>query len=436
VVGGGLSGLAAAARLVALGHEVDVYERSRLLGGKATSFTVDDVEVDNGQHVFLACNDQFIDFITGLGMAVTSSKDSPIYLQPAFDALLLSPSGSARLQESALPGLLRFLPSMLRFSQLGVAGRMQLALALLRTRSARPGENFDSWLRRHRQGPQVRDAFWDPFVIPALNALPREVSARDALLVVRTAFLCGRGAARFGYTKVPLARIAQAASSLVGKVCLRAAVHGVAVESASTGAPRVTIQLREGQTRDYDAAVLAVPPNRLKALVESPQSLGILGLDQFRYAPIVDVHLWFDVPARSLMESEFAAIIGSPVQWVFEKAAPSGESYLCCSMSAAAEYVSRPTAELVAFCHSELRKVMPRLPGAQLIRGAATKDAEATFVPAPGLLRPGPETAVRNVVIAGAWTDTGLPATMESAVRSGRQAAATLHTNLMDMAAA
>ncbi|MGH2409623.1 MAG: FAD-dependent oxidoreductase [Chloroflexota bacterium] len=165
-----------------------------------------------------------------------------------------------------------------------------------------------------------------------------------------------------------------------------------------------------------DGVVLALPPDRLEKVIGSPQTLGLPELSAFRTAPIIDVHLWYDVPAFGF---GFAALLGSPVQWVFEKA----PGYLCCSMSAAGEYIGMPGAQLVELCHRELAAVLPQLRGREPRRGAATRDREATFIPSPGLQRPGNQTACRQVVIAGSWTDTGWPATMESAVRSGRRAA-------------
>jgi len=169
--------------------------------------------------------------------------------------------------------------------------------------------------------------------------------------------------------------------------------------------------------------VLAVPPRRLAAILDTPERYGVAGLDAFRTTPIIDVHLWYDRSPRGL---DFAALLDSPVQWVFEK----GKGYLCCSLSAAGDLVSRPERELVDLCDAELRAVIPELRAAALLRGAATRDPEATFVAAPGLRRPGAATSVANLAIAGAWTDTGWPATMESAVRSGRTAAAHLRTEL------
>jgi hypothetical protein len=286
-------------------------------------------------------------------------------------------------------------------------------------------ETFGGWLDRHGQTEECRQAFWDPFFVPALNAGLDEVSAEAALFVLRTAFLEKPGAARFGFARVPLARIAGEAARRLDHVRLRTPAVGLAVERRADGRMRLEgILLDDGTCLRSDGAVIALPPSRLKRVLGRAEEFGVLGLDDFRTAPIVDVHLWYDVPALNF---GFAALLGSPVQWVFEK----GPGYLCCSMSAADEYISRSGQDLVQLCHLELASVLPQLRDAKPLRGAATRDREATFIPLPGLRRPGARTACPQVVIAGSWTDTGWPATMESAVRSGRIAARILEEGLV-----
>ncbi|MFZ0217425.1 MAG: FAD-dependent oxidoreductase, partial [Candidatus Dormiibacterota bacterium] len=185
------------------------------------------------------------------------------------------------------------------------------------------------------------------------------------------------------------------------------------------------------QEFEADAVVLAVAPPQLGRLL--PPEAGVEGLSRFRTQPIVDVHLWYDADRLELGDGlDFAALVSSPVQWVFRKR----PGYLCCSLSAAGELVGRPEPELVELCHRELAATLPALRGLPPLRGRATRDPQATFVPAPGLRRPGPRTGVRGLVLAGAWTDTGWPATMESAVRSGRQAAAAVLADLDTVAPA
>jgi squalene-associated FAD-dependent desaturase len=415
VVGAGLAGLAAGVELQRRGSHVMLFERSRLLGGKATSFEVDGVEVDNGQHVVLRCCTEFLDFVDMLGM-----RDA-LHFQPRFRVTVLARDGRAAiLSAGRLPAPLHLAAGFALYGHLRPADKLRVARALLAARRpARDDIDMATWLRAHRQSSAARTAFWDPFLVPALNAPLETVAASDALFVIRTAFLGGRDAACIGYATVPLARLAERAAARLDSVRLRAPVVGLHVAGDSV----VGVRLESGEQVACDACVLAVPPRRLSAILDTPQRYGLTGLDGFQTAPIVDVHLWYD---RSPGRLDFAALLDSPVQWVFEK----GRGYLCCSLSAAGDLVSRPETELVAMCDAELRAAIPSLRPATLLRGAATRDPEATFVPAPGLRRPGPATAFANLAIAGAWTDTGWPATMESAVRSGRAAAAHLRDAL------
>ncbi len=411
VVGAGLAGLAATCRLVDRGWDVVVLDRSRLVGGKATSFTVDGVEVDNGQHVHLGCCSEYLDFVGSLGMT------GSLWTQPRFEVTVLRRDRrpSRLFASRGLPSPLRLLPSFAAYTPLGPAAKTQVIRAL---RSASEGpdaaESFASWLRRHGQGRAAVDGFWELFVVPALNARLDEVSAADALFVIRTAFTGHPDAARIGWSRVPLARIAEAAAARASSVRLRTGVASLLDDGGEIRGVRTT----DGEEILGDAVVLAVPPARLASILGDPDRYGVSGLPRFRSRAIVDVHLWFD----GAVDLGFAAIIGSPVQWVFEKQ----PGYLCCSLSAADTLVGWPEADLVELCHAELREVWPRVRAARLLRGAATRDPEATFIPVPGLHRPGSRTTRDNLAIAGAWTATGWPATMESAVRSGRAAAATL----------
>lgn len=414
VVGAGLAGLTAGLALAKRGWHVDLYERSRLLGGKTTSFEVDGHEVDCGQHVVLACCTATLELIDELGLS------DVLYVQPRFEVTVLSRKRPpARLRASSLPSPLHLMAGFARYPHLTTLDRLQVGSALVaaRTQTA-PRGTMAGWLRRHHQGPGALRAFWDPFLVPALNAPLDRVSAEMGLFVIRTAFLGDRDAARIAYLTVPLARLAEAAAARFDGVHLRQAVVGVHRE----GDHVTGVKLSGGAGAACDACVLAVPPKRLNAILDDAPALGVNGLDSFEAMPIVDVHLWYD---RPVLGCDFAALLDSPVQWVFEKS----PGYVCCSLSAADTLVQRPERELVELGRTELAAVLPQAGRAQLLRGAATRDPEATFIPAPDVRRPGPSTALSNLVIAGAWTDTGWPATIESAVRSGRTAALTLFRN-------
>ncbi len=335
VVGGGLAGLSAALRLKEAGARVELFERSRLLGGRATSFEIDGVEVDNGQHVFLACCEQFIGFARSVGM------EHELRLQDRFDARILSRDGrSGRLRAGALRAPFHLLESFAAYPFLTPREKLSIARALIACR--RSGTTFDgtfeAWLRRNGQGAGERRAFWDPFFVPALNAPYDRVAAADAIFVLQTAFLRDAGAARFGFSKVPLAHLAAAAAAKLDAVQTSTAVLQCHPEPAPEGPSRrtrIALSLASGDTAAFDAVVLAVPPRQVARILGDPSRYGIENLDAYDPYPIVDVHLWHD---GGNLGFDFAAALDAPLQWIFEKA----PGYLCCSISAA-ERVLAPT---------------------------------------------------------------------------------------------
>jgi squalene-associated FAD-dependent desaturase len=411
VVGAGLAGLAAGLDLKDAGCSVDVYERSRLLGGRATSFEIGGREVDNGQHVFLACCTAFRAFAERVDMG------EKLWVQPRFDARIIGRDGTqSRLRAAALPAPLHLIASFARYRHLNVASRIRVARALAAaSRDPDPRDRtFAQWLERHGQDASTIEAFWDPFFVPALNAPLSRVATEDALFVLRTAFLARADAACFGFSTVPLARIAKAASDRLDNAYLSTAVLGIDRRPGG-----VQVQSANGGSPEYAAVVLAVPPPQLARLLGDCAAYGLAGVESFEAFPIIDVHLWHDGGSLGF---DFAALLGSPVQWIFEKA----PGYVCASMSAAGEYLSMTTEELARRCWDEARAVIPALARATLTERSVTRNPSATYLPPLGAERPRQQTRFSNVAIAGSWTQTGWPDTMEAAVRSGRAAAAQL----------
>lgn len=414
VVGAGLAGLAAAVELARAGSEVEIFERSRLLGGRATSFQIDGLEVDNGQHVFLGCCTEFIEFVDDLGMS------DQLRVQKRFDALIFSRNQRAsRLRAAALPAPWHLVASFIGYRHLRWPDKLRVVRAMARAGALdRETGSFAQWLQKNGQRDEALRAFWEPFFLPALNAPLDRVSAADAGFVMSTAFLGDARAARFGYSTVPLAHIAAAAAHRASCVHLNSPVVGIEPDVAARG---LELTLLGGDRLRFDAAVVALPPPQLARLFGDSSPFGLADLSAYDPYPIVDVHLWHD---RGRLGFDFAALLDSPVQWIFEK----GAGYLCCSISAACAEIQRPASELIDVCWRELLGAIEGLAGARLVRGSVTRNPEATFVARPGVKRPGPRTAIDAVVIAGSWTDTGWPDTMESAVRSGRAAARALQT--------
>jgi squalene-associated FAD-dependent desaturase len=409
VAGGGLAGLAAAAELNDRGCEVHLFERSRLLGGRATSFEVDGRTVDNGQHVYLACCTEFIDFVQRTGL-----RDA-LYLQDRFDVAVYAGGVRSELRAGDLPPPWQLLGSLVAYRHLSLSGKLRLARALLALRRDKnPAGTFDAWLRAHGQDTGTIRAFWEPFMVPALNAPLDRMSAAEAAFVIRTAFLEDRDAARFGYARVPLAEIMEAAAQKLDRVYRSTAVAAVDASGES-----VAVRLAGGAEERFDAVVLALPPRALERVIGEPHRFGLPDLSAYEASAIMDVHLWHD---RGRLSFDFCALLDSPVQWIFQKA----DGYLCCSLSAAGALVTTPTGDVVAHVWTEVCKALPELAQGRLLRGAATRNPEGTYNARPGAVRPGTRTRDPKVTIAGSWTATGWPDTMESAVRSGRDAARAL----------
>jgi len=404
IVGGGLAGLSAALALKEQGHEVELFERTRLLGGRATSFAVDGHEVDNGQHVFLACCTEFITFVERVGMA------DKLHLQERFDVLVIGKDVRSRLRAANLPAPFHLAWSLLHYAPLRLGARLGIGRSLLGLRknvADLPDETFATWLRRNGQGPDEIRAFWDPFLVPALNIPLGEMSLRDAAFVLQTAFLNDANAARFGWSTVPLARIAEAAAQRLDRVHISTPVASLELGGADVG-----VVLADGR-RQFDKVVLAVPP------AQAARLSGIASLDAYEPHGILDIHIWTD---SASLDFDFAALLDSPVQWVFQKDC----GYLCCSLSAADDFLTATTASLVERTWGELCAALPALRTAQIVQSAVTRNPTATYMPKPGVQRPHSRTEFPNLALAGSWLETGWPDTMESAVRSGLAAAEVL----------
>jgi squalene-associated FAD-dependent desaturase len=412
VVGGGLAGLAAAMDLQTRGFQVTLFERSRLLGGRATSFEVAGHVVDNGQHVYLACCTEFIRFVQNAGCA------EALYLQDRFDVVAFSRDGKrSRLRAANLPAPFHLLLAFAGYKHLSLKSKIEIAGALAALKftrgDARTDGSFAQWLHAHHQGAEAVHRFWEPFMVPALNAPLERMDAAEAAFVISTAFLSHRNDARFGYSRIPLAQIMEAVAGRLERVA-----RSTAVMEVRAGAEEVLLRTAQGVER-FDAAVLAVPPRALARLLGDPARAGLPPLEGYEPFAIMDVHLWYDGEPAGF---DFAAMLESPVQWVFQKAS----GYLCCSISAAGAHVATPTGDMVSLAWQAVCRAVPSLAQARLVDGAATRNPEGTYLALPGTVRPGARTAHERVAVAGAWTATGWPDTMESAVRSGFTAARVL----------
>ncbi|MGH9109532.1 MAG: hydroxysqualene dehydroxylase HpnE [Acidimicrobiales bacterium] len=438
VVGGGLAGMAAALEAADRGAEVVLVERRAHLGGLTWSFERHGLSFDNGQHVFLRCCTAYLDFLRRLG------GDGQVNLQRRLDVPVLSPDGTrSRIARSGLPAPLHLARSLLGYRHLSPADRLRLGRAVLGLRALRlddpalDRQTFGSWLARHGQRPVAVERLWDLVTLPTVNVPAGEASLALAAKVFRTGLLDSTDGGDLGWSAVPLSVLhgengARALDRAGVEVVLGAAVSSVepAVSSVEpAGGLRVTAGDRVLRA---DAVVAAVPPTVASAVLPPGALADVTGLGT---SPIVNVHLVFD---RRVTDLPLAAAVGSPVQFVFDHTAASGMAprrggqCLVVSQSAADGLVGRRPEELVRTFHQALGALLPQVGTARLVDGVVTRERSATFrgIPGTAALRPGAPTPVPGVFLAGAWCDTGWPATMEGAVRSGTAAARAALTSL------
>jgi len=425
VIGGGLAGIAAALDCAAADAQVTLVEVRPRLGGAAYSFERDGLWLDNGQHVFLRCCDAYRALLDRLGSA------GDTVLQDRLELPVLAPGRPAAwLRRTGLPAPLHLAGSLLRYRHLSPAERIAVvraAAALGRVDPDDPaadGRSFGDWLKERGQSPAAVEAVWELIGRPTLNLSARDASLAAAAFVFRVGLLERADAGDIGYARAPLQRIHGDAAL----VALQSAGVEVRLSWRATA-----IEHHDGHFTvagasdrlDADAVVAAVPHERAAGLLPSgaipdPDSLVRLG-----NSPIVNLHVCYD---RRVFEHEFAAVVSSPVQYVFDRTDSAGLEHgqcLAVSLSAADEEADMPADELRRRFGEALAELLPAARGARIERFVVTREHMATFRAAPGAraLRPGARTAVEGLALAGAWTDTGWPATMEGAVRSGHAAA-------------
>ncbi|MFJ3278185.1 hydroxysqualene dehydroxylase HpnE [Streptomyces halstedii] len=431
VVGGGLAGVTGALRLADAGVRVTLLEGRPRLGGLAFSFRRGDLSVDNGQHVYLRCCTAyrwFLDRVEGTALAPLQTRlDVPV--------LDVGRSGGprlGRLRRGGLPVPLHLAGGLAAYPHLSLAekaGVARAALALGRLDPADPaldGIDFATWLRRHGQSDRTLAALWDLVGVATLNARAPDASMALAAMVFKTGLLSDPGAADIGWAAVPLGDL----HDTLARKALESAGVDIRVRSRATGLTRTEDGRwavdTDGERFEADNVVLAVPQGQAHALLPEGALENPGRLLEMTDSPILNVHVIYD---RKVLRRPFFAALGSPVQWVFDRTASSGlqgaGQYLAVSQSAAQDEIDLPVAELRARYLPELERLLPAARGAGIRDFFVTRERTATFAPAPGVgrLRPGAHTRAPGLHLAGAWTATGWPATMEGAVRSGFTAA-------------
>jgi len=477
IVGGGLAGLAAGCALADSGFQVTLFERRPYLGGRASSYQHPGTGevVDNCQHVLLGCCTNLIQFYERLGVEDKICwYDGLTFLEPGGRSWVIAPS--------KLPAPLHTAPAFLRAAGLSLFDKLTIASAMAALAAATPkdkdnGDSFLTWLHQHGQTQRAIDRFWKTILVSALNEDLDRMSVANAAQVVRESFLKSAAAGRMGVPSVPLTELYSVAGGYIkargGEVRLRSSVDCFRAEPAGV---KLSIGSEEAS---FEFVVFAVPFDVLARILPQTPAADPLRevLGRFETSPITGIHLWFD---RQITDLDHAVLLDRTIQWMFHKSkllsrqghgssragglelaakrrqntahgdsrgskvgdeqapeerknssdadslAPgAGGSYVELVVSSSKTLVEKPKTEIIDLALKELREFFPGARSANLLKSTVIKEVHATYSPRPGvdLYRPHSETLWPRVFLAGDWTATGWPATMEGAVRSGYMAA-------------
>lgn len=412
IAGGGLSGLAAAAALAEAGFSVTVLESRGFLGGRASSYPLQDADViDNCQHVLLRCCVNLLDFYRRLNVA------DRIRFHRTFH--FLEPGGrESRLERGPLPAPLHFSGAFLRMACLDLPDKVSIVRGLLALRRERGRDDLDrismlDWLHEKRQTPRAITRFWNQVLVSAINEDVDRMAASHGFQVFWLGFLSSADSYEMGVPDVPLGDLY--AAGLWDRFGTVRLCPRTPVEAIETDGGRVRGVRAGGEHWTADAYIAALEPHRVNGVCPSLD----LDLSWVEYSPIAGIHLWFDRPVTELPH---AALLDRTIQWMFNK---KDGRYLQVVVSAARSLAGMAKNDVVELALRELGEFLPAVRGARLERSHVVKEMRATFSAKPGIetLRPEPQTKLANLFLAGDWTRSGWPATMEGAVRSGYRAA-------------
>ncbi len=431
VAGGGLAGLAAACALSDCGFRVTVFERRPYLGGRASSYEHPGTNevVDNCQHVLFRVCTNLIEFYGRIGV-----EDKIRW----FDEMtFVEPGGrSSVMRASPLPAPLHTAPSFLCFPFLTIKDKLAISraiAALTLTRQPDTGESFLDWCHRHGQTENAVQRFWKPILVSALSEDLELTSISYAAQVARESMKSPE-ARVMGIPTIPLTELYNRAGDYIrqrgGEIRLRTPLECFVPESSG-------VRISTGSEQPFDYLILALPFENLDRVLPHAQEAEPLRekLGHFESAPITGIHLWFD---RQITDLDHAVLLDRTIQWMFHKSRllatrasgreDGGGSYIELVVSASKSLIDKSKSEIVDLALKEVREFLPEARIANLVKSTVIKEVRATYSPRPGIdaHRPSQVTAWPRVFLAGDWTASGWPATMEGAVRSGFLAAESL----------
>jgi hydroxysqualene dehydroxylase len=424
VVGGGLAGLAAAIECADGGADVTLYESRQRLGGATFSVDRKGYWIDNGQHILLRCCVSYGSFLRRLGV------ERLVAMQPRLHVRVLREGKKpALLSRAHLPAPLHLASALLGYAPLRLRERLSALHAGAALRRLDPDDpeldlvTFGDWLRAHKQSPRAIASLWNLIALPTMNVSADEASLAQAVQVFRTGLLDSASACDIGVSTVPLQQLHGDAATAVLEEAGARIVLGTPVRSIERELGGLRVVLDDGA--EVVHAVIAAVPHTAAGDLLPTGAVDLDALAAFEDGPIVNLHVHYD---RRVLGDLIAAALDSPVQWLFDRTKSSGVDHgqlVVVSLSDARTELGEPVAVLRERYLPALARLLPAAATAEVLDFAVTREPRATFRPVPGTrrLRPAERTPVPGVYLAGSWTATGWPATMEGAVRSGVLAA-------------
>lgn len=424
IIGGGFAGLAAGVELSSRGHPVTLIERRGHLGGRAYSFRdpISGSILDNGQHVLMGCYRDTISFLEKIG---TLDKVS---FQRNLTVDFAGPGEKGRFHALPLPNPFHLLGGFLFFQGLPWRDRFKiLNFGRALKKDQKDQKTIPEWLHGLGQSRVIQERFWNPLALAALNDRPEISSAEIFSTVLKEALFSGRRGARIGISTVGLSDLyTEAARDFIERKGGHFLLKSPVVKLHFKGREFQEAELEGGRRISAEALLVTVPFTALRRLLPDEILYGdpfFRPLGRLQNSPIVAINLWFD---REITEKKFVGFWGTKIHWLFNKGRlfREGPPYLSLVISGAREELKTPAPALVDLALRELTEVFPETGRAKLVRSMVLKEPEATFSPVVGVsaMRPSQKTPYKNLFLAGDWTDTGLPATIESAVRSAKKA--------------
>ncbi len=411
VIGGGLAGLSVAVHLAKNKFQVELFEASPKLGGRTYSF-IDKItgdEVDNGQHIMMGCYNSTLEFLK-----ITNSLDK-ISIQKNLEVNFFHPQkGKVRLKTNSFPYPLNLLFAILNFQALSFKEKISVlkffsSILFLNTYSLKNLSVLD-WLKKNGQSENTIKSLWEILAIGTLNCSLEEASADIFASVLKTIFLTGNNSTKiilpkFGLSKVFSEPTEKFLKEKNCKIYLSKSVDKICVNEKRVS----SIFVDRKEISDFDFVISAVPKFALEKIIDEKN----LPLKEIKYSPILSAHIWL---SKNIFENDFTGIIDSPVQWIFNH-----QKYISIVISNAKNLIEKSNDEIQKIILTEIKKYFPLFEESSVNHFKIIKEKRATFIPNSKLEnRPDYKTDLENLILAGDWIDTGLPATIEGAILSGK----------------